>query len=101
MADLLGRMTPAAARLDLQSSAFQELLAQQELTRKQAGTVCSTEPWCALLPHTLACLEHTVPDTATQPSQFPAGKEGFLERMVRLRSAGHAGTVETDIVHVG
>ena len=47
VSDLLGRMTPAAARLDLQTSAFGELMERGELQRCQPGVVCDTEPWCA------------------------------------------------------
>ncbi len=79
--DLLSRMTPAAARLDLQSSAFQELLAQQELSRKQPGTVCGTEPWRAAASHTrllsAACLPEC-PSSDCHSCTTTSGQEGCL-----------------------
>ena len=55
VSDLLERMTPAAARLDLQTSAFSDLLETHQLA-KQPGAVCSTEPWCAALLCTAKCM---------------------------------------------
>jgi hypothetical protein len=44
VSDLLSRMTPDAARLDLQTSAFTELLEKRQLAALP-GAVRSTEPW--------------------------------------------------------
>ena len=49
VSDLLGRMTPAAARLDLQTSAFGGLMERGELQRTQPGVTCDVEPWCGCL----------------------------------------------------
>lgn len=42
--DLLERMTPASARFDLQTSAFTDLVEQQNVL-SQPGASSGTEPW--------------------------------------------------------
>ena len=45
--DLLERMTPASARFDLQTSAFTDLVEQQNVL-SQPGAYCGLEPWCGI-----------------------------------------------------